>query len=126
MILKKGEKMKYNKEDRRIVNEALTDLADSYDENDGWLKEDRDEKAGVYILKAYTGYSHKNKRSIEEFNQTKLHDGKTIKWHFLKAWAPGEDMEIEVRSNIDSSSEYSTLGGEYFTWEIPLSLLKDF
>jgi len=118
--------MNYTNEDRKIVDEALSDLANSYDENDGWLKEDRDEKAGVYILKAYTGYSHKNKRLIEEFNQTKLHDGKTIKWHFLKAWAPGDDMEIEVRSNIDSSVEHVTLGGEYFTWEIPLSLLEDF
>jgi len=33
-------------------------------------------------------------------------------------------MEIEVRSNIDSSSEYAKLGGEYFAWEIPLSLLE--
>jgi len=118
--------MKYNKEDRRIIDEALTDLADSYDEDAGWLKEDRDEKAGVYILKAYTGYSHKNEKLIEEFNQTKLHNGKTIKCEFFKAWAPGESIEIEVRSNIDSSSEYSKLGGEYFTWEIPLSLLEDF
>jgi len=109
--------MKYTKEDRRIVDEALNELADSYDENDGWLKEDRDEKAGVYILKAYTGYSHKNKRLIEEFNQTKLHDGSTIKWNFFKAWAPGESF-------TDSSGEYITWSGEYFTWEIPLSLLE--
>jgi len=113
-----------NENDRRIVDEALSNLADSYDEDAGWLKEDRDEEAGVYILKAYTGYSHKNERLIEEFNQTKLHDGKTIKWHFLKAWAPDKDMEMELRSNIDSSVEHVTLGGEYFTWEIPLSLLE--
>ena len=117
--------MKYTKEDGRIVKEALSNLANSYDEDAGWLKEDRDEKAGVYILKAYTGYSHKNERLIEEFNQTKLHNGKTIKREFFKAWAPGEYMEMELRSNIDSSSEYYTWGGEYFTWEIPLSLLEE-
>jgi len=116
--------MKYTKEDERIVKEALSNLANSYDEDAGWLKEDRDEKTGVYILKAYTGYSHKNERLIEEFNQTKLHNGKTIKWEFFKAWAPGESMEMELRSNIDSSNEYYTWGGEYFTWEIPLSLLE--
>jgi len=106
-----------NENDRRIVDEALSNLANRYDEDAGWIKEDRDEEAGVYILKAYTGYSHKNERLIEEFNQTKLHDGKTIKWHFLTAWAPGESL-------TDSSGEYITWSGEYFTWEIPLSLLE--
>ena len=103
MILQKGEKMKYNKEDRRIVNEALYKLSYNYNEEAGWLKEDRDKNAGICILKAYIRNSSKNEKLIEEFNQTKLHDGNTIKWHFFKASTPGE----------------------YFEWKIPLSLLGE-
>jgi len=92
----KCEKMKHNKENRRIVDEALSNLANTYDEEAGWLKDDWNEKEGVYILKVYTGDSRKNEKAIEEFNQTKLRSDKTIEWEFFKACAPGKYFKLEI------------------------------